>query len=74
MAKYRVEMPFKCVQVFYVEANSAAEAKRLARQGQEEGGPVEAIDWHVVRHFAPNFARLIEDSQAVGNDQPGVPA
>ncbi|EKT4102136.1 hypothetical protein QEG57_002538 [Stenotrophomonas maltophilia] len=64
MAKYLVGMPFQAVQFFHVEARSAAEAKRLAREG--EGGPVEAIDWRVTKHFAPNYARPV-DSEVVGN-------
>lgn len=60
MAKYLVEMPFKCVQIFHVEAKSASEAMRLAREGEEDGGPVEAVDWRVVKHFAPNYARVLD--------------
>ncbi len=58
MAKFLVEMPFQAVQFFHVEARSAAEAKRLAREG--EGGPVEAVDWRVTKHFAPNHASLLD--------------
>jgi len=61
MAKYLVEMPFQAVQFFLVEARSAAEAKNLAREG--EGGPVEAIDWRVTKHFAPTSARLVDSTE-----------
>ena len=67
MAKYLVEMPFKAVQFFEVEAESASQAKRLAAQGEGDDAPVETIDWRVVKHYAPTSAQLIESGKAVGN-------
>lgn len=67
MPKYYVEMPFRGVQYFSVEATSAAEAKRLAREG--DGGPVESTDWRVTHRYAPNYAAL-EDGP--GDAAPGV--
>lgn len=64
MARYYVEMPFRAIQYFSVEARSAAEARRLATEG--EGEHVEATDWRVTHRCKPNYA-VLEDQREPTN-------
>lgn len=63
MPRYYVEMPFRAIQYFSVEAKSAAEAKRLAKEGAGEN--VEVTDWRVTHCYAPNHAELEDRPMAI---------
>lgn len=60
VAKFMVEVPFRAVQFFQVEACSAAEAKRKANEGDMQPG-VEAIDWRVTHTYGANYARPLKE-------------
>ncbi|HAU79472.1 MAG TPA: hypothetical protein DCW96_02195, partial [Stenotrophomonas sp.] len=69
MASFMVEVPFRAVQFFQVEASSPAEAKRKANEGVMEPG-VEAIDWRVIHTYAATCARPLNEPTTLATVKP----